>query len=160
MGDGLIRVSIDAFEPIEFSNKTNVTINGGPTTEVGFDFIFLVNTEASTGLAAVTVNGGLNAVTDVIIIRSTPPGVTTTVNGGAGGDQIQVQGFDDSLDAIRGPLNLNGEADARHQRRQAHQRHEQRHDPRSPRPGRQYGDVHLRRDQPRRRAAVQRHGRR
>lgn len=59
--DGLVRISIDGFEPIEFSNKTNVIING-----LGGSDTFLIGvTEKPTGLASLTVNTG-NDVGDTI----------------------------------------------------------------------------------------------
>lgn len=110
-GDGRLRVTIDAFEPIEFANKTNLVIDAGDGVAGGDtdDTIILRNTEASTGLGTVTVHG--REGDDTINVLSTPSGVTTTVNGGTESDAIVVGSEAPStLDAILGPLNLNGEA--------------------------------------------------
>ena len=81
-GDGRIRVTGSDFESVEFSNKTNVIINGGTTTADLSDTFTLFNTEASTGLATLTVNTGPAAggstAGDSVFVRSTPAGVTTT----------------------------------------------------------------------------------
>lgn len=111
-GDGLIRVSIDAFEPIEFANKINVTINGGLTGADGADVITLANTEASTGLLSLTVNTGPAAggstAGDSVVVRSTPAGVTTNINGDGGIDSILLEGLDATLDGILGPVIVAG----------------------------------------------------
>jgi len=111
-GDGRIRVSSPSFESIEFSNKTNVIINGGTTTADVSDTFNLINTEASTGLATVTVNTGPGAggssAADTVFVRSTPAGITTTINGDGGGDLIRVASLTDTLDAILGAVTVNG----------------------------------------------------
>ncbi|HTK77436.1 MAG TPA: hypothetical protein VL371_19385, partial [Gemmataceae bacterium] len=112
--DGRIRVTSPSFESIEFANKTNVIINGGTTTADQGDTFNLTNTEASTGLATVTVNTGPGAggsqAGDSVFVRSTPAGVTTTVNGDAGPDLIRVASLTDTVDAILGPVTVNGNA--------------------------------------------------
>jgi Dockerin type I domain/RTX calcium-binding nonapeptide repeat (4 copies) len=62
------RVSIDGFETIEFSNKTNLTINA----LAGSDTISLNNSTAPIGLTAITINGGDPTVDkDVAIVSGT-----------------------------------------------------------------------------------------
>ncbi|MGI8980394.1 MAG: dockerin type I domain-containing protein [Pirellulaceae bacterium] len=112
LGDGLIRVSIDAFEPISFSNKTNVVVNGGTTAADAADIVTLSNTEASTGLATLRFNGGPGTVGDVIFVRNTVAGVTTTVDGQDGTDFLQIEGFDGTLNSILGPVAVIGGAGA------------------------------------------------
>ncbi|MEW6356052.1 MAG: hypothetical protein AB1696_07000 [Planctomycetota bacterium] len=88
--DGRLRVSIDAFEPIEFANKTNVTINAGDGAAGGDlgDAITINCTETATGLATVTVNG--QEGNDSIALLSAPPGPTISLNGDTGNDIISI----------------------------------------------------------------------
>lgn len=64
-----------AFTPITFANKTNVTINA-----MGGDDVFVLNNpHPADGLSQLTVDGGDGQ--DVLIERNVPPGVTlTTMN--------------------------------------------------------------------------------
>jgi hypothetical protein len=57
------RVTIDNFEPIEFTNKTALTINGG----AGDDKINLNNPITPTGLTTITVDGGDPTARDTLI---------------------------------------------------------------------------------------------
>lgn len=67
------RITVDNFEPIEFTNKTNLTIDAG----AGSDLINLNNPDVPTGLTgAITVNGGdPTAGSDTLVYngRSTVP---------------------------------------------------------------------------------------
>ncbi|HPD17256.1 MAG TPA: LEPR-XLL domain-containing protein, partial [Planctomycetota bacterium] len=58
-------VSVDDFETIEFSNKTNLVING----LAGSDTIHLNNPSTPTGLASITVNGGDPTGSDTLIVN-------------------------------------------------------------------------------------------
>jgi uncharacterized repeat protein (TIGR01451 family) len=111
-GDGRIRVTFSDAESIEFANKTNVVINGGSSTADLGDTVTLSNTEASTGLSNVTVNTGPgvggSTSGDTVFARSTPAGVTTTINGDGGGDLIRVASLTDTLDGILGPVAVSG----------------------------------------------------
>ena len=62
-------VSVDNFETIEFSNKTNLTING----LAGGDTINLNNPSTPTGLTGITVNGGdPTGGSDTLIVNGLP----------------------------------------------------------------------------------------
>ncbi len=62
------RVTVDNYEPIEFINKANLTINAGS----GSDEISLNNAMTPTGLTGITVNGGdPTAGSDTAIISGT-----------------------------------------------------------------------------------------
>jgi uncharacterized repeat protein (TIGR01451 family) len=115
-GDGRIRVTFSDAESMEFANKANVVINGGTSAADLGDTFSLINTEASTGLANLTVNTGPSAggstAGDTVSVRSTPAGVTTTVNGDAGPDLLRVASPTDTLDAILGPVTVNGNANS------------------------------------------------
>jgi hypothetical protein len=60
-------VSIDNFEPIEFSNKTNLAINSG----AGVDTVSLNNPNTPTGLAGISVAGGDPTSFDTLIVNGT-----------------------------------------------------------------------------------------
>ncbi len=60
-------VSVDGFEPIEFINKTTLTING----KAGSDTINLNNPNTPTGLTAITVDGGDPTGSDTVIVNGT-----------------------------------------------------------------------------------------
>jgi Calx-beta domain/Dockerin type I domain len=120
-GDGLLRLTIapfpiGPFPPVQFANKTNVVVEGdaqpGPGSELR-DRITVNFTEAATGLAAVTFNAG--AGIDNTAVLATAPGVTTTVNCGGNVEEVYIGApsfstTDASLDRIRGPLTVRGEA--------------------------------------------------
>ena len=74
-GDGL--VSIDEHEPIEFGNKTALTINAGG----GQDEVSLNNATTPTGLSLITINGG-NSSGDKLTVTGVNAAVT--VDTGAG----------------------------------------------------------------------------
>jgi hypothetical protein len=59
------RVTVDAFEPIEFTGKTNLIIDAGS----GSDVINLNNPLTPTGLASITINGGDPTDSDTLIIN-------------------------------------------------------------------------------------------
>lgn len=82
VGDGMIRVSVGAFESIEFANKTNLIINAGLSAANAGDTVNLSNTEYSTGLASITVNGVGGANTFNVNTRPPAAGVTYALNGG------------------------------------------------------------------------------
>src|SRR5262249_52490633 len=129
---GLLRVRIDAFETVDFANKTNLVINAFDPVDPagdGADAVTLNFTQVAAGLVTVTVNGGagndtflvqavpaaaatLTTVTlngddgdDTFNVRATPAGATTVVNGGAGNDAVNV-----SSDAPTNNGNLNAVA--------------------------------------------------
>jgi hypothetical protein len=88
-GDGRLRVSVDAFAPIEFSGKPHLLIGAGLTPADLGDTILVNFTDASTGLATATVNSG--AGHDTIHIRGTSSGVTTRITtGGEISDQVNL----------------------------------------------------------------------
>ena len=98
------RITVDAFEPIHFSNKTNLTIDA----ENGDDTIVLNNAALPTGLQTITVeadNGN-----DHVNVLSLPSAAATsfvsaTINAGAGNDAV-----DASFLAVATPLTINGGA--------------------------------------------------
>jgi Ca2+-binding RTX toxin-like protein len=105
-GDGLARVAIDAFEPIEFANKTTVTIETGLSAGDRDDTVVINQAEAASGLTTLIVNaleGG-----DLLDIRATV--AATVINGGAGNDSFVVSSLANRLDAILGALSLRGDA--------------------------------------------------
>jgi hypothetical protein len=83
-GDGLLRVAIDALEPIDFANKTNLVVNGGTAADVAVDNFTVNFTEAATGLATVQLNGigGGDA------FNVTATFVATNIDAGDGNDTI------------------------------------------------------------------------
>ena len=100
---GTTQVNSNTFELINFANKTAVTIN----LLAGNDGVTIDATVAAAGLTSLTVNGGTEA--DTINVEQTIAGVTTTVNGDAGDDVINI-GDTGSLDGILGALTVNGGA--------------------------------------------------
>ena len=88
-GDGLLRISdlapTPSFESTEFSNKANVTINTLGATGTS---LYLANTESSTGLASLTVNGGSGH--DSFTVQNTT--VPTAVLGSSGDDSFLLAG--------------------------------------------------------------------
>jgi hypothetical protein len=79
-GDGTLQVAVNMNEPIEFANKTNVTITG----LAGTDTITVEATEIATGLAALTIDAGVND--DTLVVKSAP--MNLIVNGGDGTDTL------------------------------------------------------------------------
>ncbi len=71
----------DTFQAIDFANKTNVTVDG----VAGADTFTIDNPSPALGLTALTVNGG-TSTGDLFDVVTVPPGVTTDVVGGQGGD--------------------------------------------------------------------------
>ena len=61
------QVSVDGYEPMEFINKTTLTIN----SLAGDDTINLNNPNTPTGLTGITVNGGDPGATDTLIANGT-----------------------------------------------------------------------------------------
>jgi Ca2+-binding RTX toxin-like protein len=110
-------VSVDAFESIEFSNKTALTINA----LAGSDEIHLNNSITPTNLAGITVNGGNPTGSDLLIVNgvATTVGValnTSTITGasGAGGAVNITYGTIEELRVVAGPsttLALSGATD-------------------------------------------------
>ena len=84
VGDGLLRVSIDAFEPIQFANKTNVSVMTGRTAADAGDTVTLNYSESSTGLAQVSVSTLAGA--DTVTVASTA--VRTSIDSGEGDDRV------------------------------------------------------------------------
>lgn len=66
-GAGLVagRITIDNFEPVLFSNKTTLTINGFE----GSDYININNSSIPTQLTAITVNGGDPTGSDRLVVN-------------------------------------------------------------------------------------------
>src|SRR5262249_8118083 len=112
--DGLLRIQVNGDEPIQFSNKTNVVINGDLTASGSNDTITLDFTEVATGLQTVTVNGGSNGggpkpIENINIVH-TPTGVTTSVNGDDGSDNFQLGGNNGPISQLQGPVVVDGGA--------------------------------------------------
>jgi hypothetical protein len=61
------RVTIDSFEPINFTSKTNLVINAGP----GSDEISLNNSLVPTALTAITVDGSDPTASDTLVLNGT-----------------------------------------------------------------------------------------
>jgi hypothetical protein len=79
------KVSIDSQEPIEFANKTTLTINAG----AGQDTISVNNSSTPTGLTGITINGDDPASGDTLIVTGTGSAVgvntsTNTITGATG----------------------------------------------------------------------------
>ena len=70
------QVSVDGFEPVEFANKTALTINGLS----GSDTINLNNPSKPTGLTGITVNGGDPTGSDTLVVNGTAAAGTVAVN--------------------------------------------------------------------------------
>ena len=87
-GDDIFRVSVDAFEPIEFQNKTTLQINAGVTPADLGDTVTLNFTGPAGALTTVTVNGF--AGNDTLTRTQTPAGVTVNLNGDADDDTLVV----------------------------------------------------------------------
>ena len=68
------QVSVDSYEPIEFINKTTLTINA----LAGTDNINLHNPNAPTGLTSIAVNGGDPTASDTLVVNGTS--ATDTIN--------------------------------------------------------------------------------
>lgn len=88
---GSARVVVDTFEPIEFLNKTALTIDAG----AGADVVDLIHTATPAGLTGITVNAGSGDDTVIAAAGAVTPGLV--VNGGLGNDNLSANG------------NLNGE---------------------------------------------------
>jgi len=82
-------VSIDGFETIEFTNKTNLVINA----LAGNDTINLNNPNTPTGLASITVNGGDPTASDQLIVNGTVNADTIT---------YRPTGFDSGVVSVAG----------------------------------------------------------
>lgn len=96
------RVTVDAFEPIEFENKTSLVIDAG----AGRDNLTLDNVGLPTGLATIVANGG--SADDVITVLNVPDAsdtsfVSVTLSGGTGADRL-----DASAVTQLTPFTLNG----------------------------------------------------
>jgi hypothetical protein len=88
---GGARVTVDTFEPIEFLNKTGLTIVAGE----GADVVNLIDATIPTRLTGITVNAGSGDDTVTAAPGAATPGLL--VNGGLGNDFVSANG------------NLNGE---------------------------------------------------
>ncbi len=87
VSDGQIMVAIDAFESIEFANKTNLVINGLD----GSDTLNWSATELSTGLTSFTFNGGADDDTLTLgdgVLDLSFFTALLTFNGGTGSDTL------------------------------------------------------------------------
>ncbi|NLF68877.1 MAG: hypothetical protein GX575_07460, partial [Candidatus Anammoximicrobium sp.] len=85
---GRVQVTIDAFEAMDFSNKTNVTVHGGDSTAGGdgIDTITVDFTNSASGLASLTVNA--DDANDVIEVKNTANNISLAINGNAGSDSL------------------------------------------------------------------------
>jgi hypothetical protein len=106
-------VSVDAFEPIEFSNKTTLTLAG----QAGDDTIIVNNPDTPTGLTALSADGGTGNDTLVVnannqpVLSSDIAAATITIPGalpafGLGYtafSQVQVIHAQDALTAVAVP---------------------------------------------------------
>jgi hypothetical protein len=80
-------VSVDNFEPIEFSNKANLSINSG----AGVDTVSLNNPNTPTGLAAISVAGGDPTSFDTLIVNGTGTvNVATDTNSITGAGPVSI----------------------------------------------------------------------
>lgn len=96
------RVTVDAFEPIEFANKAALVIDAGS----GDDRFFSNLPVPATGLTSITVNGGDG--NDYLQFVQVPDAATTsflsvTANGDAGNDSV-----DASQVAVATPFTIDG----------------------------------------------------
>ncbi|MFO0867988.1 MAG: dockerin type I domain-containing protein [Pirellulales bacterium] len=62
------RITVDSFEPVEFANKTNLTIDAGN----GDDVIAIENVNTPTGLNTITVDGGPPSASDTLVVSAIP----------------------------------------------------------------------------------------
>ncbi len=88
-------VSSPSFELITFANKANVVVNGLG----GNDTVTLNNPHPAAGMMSLTINGGTED--DSIVVVASPPGVTVNVDGGDGDDTLTVNGSEGILDNLR-----------------------------------------------------------
>lgn len=98
-------VTVDNFEPVEFSNKTSVVINAG----AGTDTIGINNSNTPVGLTGITVNGGDPTSGDTLIVTGVGAAVTvntttSTITGatGAGGAVPITYGTIEALNLLAG----------------------------------------------------------
>ena len=102
------RVLVDTFEPIEFVNKQNLTIDAG----AGTDTIDLIHAATPVGLTSITVNAGSGDDTVIAVSGAATPGLV--VNGGLGKDYLAAQrrlngeGGNDTLIGGAGDNELSG----------------------------------------------------
>ncbi len=90
-GDGLLQVAVDAFEPMNFKNKTTLYIEAGDgNDEVTLDF-----TEVAVGLTNVQAKG--QGDDDLLVIKEMAP-VAVKLWGNAGDDIFSVNPFRTSDD--------------------------------------------------------------
>ncbi|MDP6717652.1 MAG: hypothetical protein QGF59_03315, partial [Pirellulaceae bacterium] len=68
-------VSVDAFETIEFNNKTNLILNGN----AGDDVISLNNSTTPASLTGITVNGNDPTASDTLVLNDLDAGNTVTI---------------------------------------------------------------------------------
>jgi Ca2+-binding RTX toxin-like protein len=97
---GLLKVSVNALEPIQFANKTNVIVNGlggGDTFNIGY-------TQNATGLTAITFRGG--AGSDTFSVTQTPTGGPTTIVDANGGTDTATIGNAGSVKGINAPVTV------------------------------------------------------
>jgi hypothetical protein len=80
------RITVDAFEPIDFLNKTTLTINAGD----GADSINLIASSTPAALAGITINCGSGADAVTAAATAATPGLV--VNGGLGNDYLAADG--------------------------------------------------------------------
>ncbi len=108
-------VNVDAFESIEFTNKSQFIINAGDGVAGGdaADNVLLNFSNLPPGLASMTINADGGA--DVINVQATS-GVPVAINGGDGLDIINVGntgslGTPGLLTPVAGPVSVNGGVD-------------------------------------------------
>ena len=109
-----LQVSVDAFEPIEFTNKGQLIVNAGDGVAGGdlADTVLLNFSNLPAGLASITINADGGA--DTISLQASS-NVPVTLNGGDGLDIINVGnngtlGTPGLLTPVAGPVSVNGGA--------------------------------------------------
>ena len=111
-----VRVAVDAFEPIDFDNKTALIINAGDGALGGdsADNILVSFNFAPSGLTNITINADEGA--DIVSVTGNSALSTLAVNGGDGLDSVNIGntgaiGAPGLLTPIAGAVTVNGNAD-------------------------------------------------
>ena len=100
------KVTIDAFEPIYFTNKDHLTVNAG----AGSDTINLNNATTPTALAAITINGDDPTASDTLIVNGTTASEAIGYNPtGVGAGNVTVAGLPDVSFTTTEHLIINGQ---------------------------------------------------
>lgn len=97
-----LQIAVDAFEPIEFNNKTNVFVNGGDGA-VGGDVADIINITASNvpaALTTLTINGNEGA--DTVNALGKSGAYALNINGGADDDTLMGSAGNETFDGGAG----------------------------------------------------------